>query len=84
VVRSPPKEDDLLLGVLHRQVHRVQRRVDHAHIAARALDLEEIALGAWHPQHIAKGAEDHARLGAIASALSINSSGVTHTGQPGP
>ena len=51
----------------------------------RALTASRSLLRARHPQHVAEGAED-ARRAATRSrcALSISSSGVTQTGQPGP
>ena len=79
------EEDDLAVRVLLRELHRVERRVDHPHVAAPRLDAEQVGRRAGHAQHVAERREDDVRAArAIASARSISSSGVTHTGQPGP
>lgn len=57
---------------------------DDAHIAALALDSEQIFFAARHAQHVSKATKDDIRRAAIANARSITSRGVTHTGQPGP
>ena len=79
------EEHHLPIGVILRQLDRVQRRVDHAHVAA--LRLAPLSRSFCEPgtrsispneQKITSGRP------AMAIALSIISSGVTHTGQPGP
>ena len=52
------EEDDLFVGIGAGDLEAVQRRVDDAHVAAVGLDGEEVAIGAGHAQHVAKGAED--------------------------
>ena len=54
-----PEEHHLLLRILHRQLHRVQRRINDPHVPARALHLEQVALGSRNPEHVPKRAEDH-------------------------
>ena len=41
---------------------RVERRVDHPHVGALGLGVEQRALGARHAHHVAEAGEDHARL----------------------
>ena len=82
--KSDREEHHLLIGILGGNLHRIGRRVHNAHIAPGRLHAEQIAGRARHPQHVSKRAEDDVGLAAICSALSISSSGVTHTGHPGP
>ena len=53
------EEDDLAVGVLLRQLDRVERRVDHAHVAALRLHAEQVGRRAGHAQHVAERGEDH-------------------------
>ena len=79
------EEDDLLIGILDRELERVERRVDDAHVPAARAHLEEIALAPRHAQHVAEArAASRPAWRRACSARSICSSGVTHTGQPGP
>ncbi len=62
VVSKPDGEEDhLAVGVLARQLHRVERRVDHAHVAAGGLDGQQVGGRPGHAQHVAEGGEDHLR-----------------------
>ena len=58
-LEADAEEDHLLVGVVPREVERVERRVDDAHVAAGALDPEQVLLAAGHAQHVAERAEDH-------------------------
>ena len=85
VVSKPtPKNTTCRSGFSDGQFDGIERRIDDAHVAALALDLEQIAAVPGtrsmspNEQKITPG------CAAMASALSISSSGVTHTGQPGP
>ena len=60
--KADAEENHLLVGILDGEFNGVQRRIDDAHVAAAALDLEEVALGAGNAQHVAEGAEDDAGL----------------------
>ena len=60
--KSYAEEDDLLVGILDGEFDRVERRINNAHVAAGALDLEEIAVGAGDAEHVAEGTEDDAGL----------------------
>ena len=53
------EEDDLAVGVLPGEAHRVERRVDDPHVAAARLDLQQVVARAGHAQHVAEGAEGH-------------------------
>ena len=57
------EEDHLLVRVLARDLHRVQRRIDDAHLSARGFHREQVPVRAGDAQHVAVGAEDHVRLG---------------------
>ena len=56
------EEHDLAVGVLLGDPHRVERRVDHAHVRALGLGVEQRAVRSGHPQHVAEAREDHVRL----------------------
>ena len=56
------EEDDLAVGVLLGDPQRVERRVDHPHVGALRLGLEQRAVRARHAHHVAEAGEDHARL----------------------
>ena len=57
--RSPTaKKTTCRSGLSPRELHRVERRVDDAHVAAGGLDGEQIAVRARHAQHVAERAED--------------------------
>ena len=53
------EEDDLAVGVRLGDPQRVERRVDHPHVGALGLRLEQRLLGAGHPHHVAEAGEDH-------------------------
>ena len=55
------EEHDAPVGVLPRDLQRVQRRVHDAHVAALGLHREQVLPRARHAEHVAEGAEDHAR-----------------------
>ncbi len=44
--------------MLARQLQRVERRVDHAHVAALRLHAQQVLGAAGHAQHVAIGHED--------------------------
>ena len=48
-------------GLRARELERVERRVDHAHVGAARLRLEQRAAPAGHAHHVAEGREDHLR-----------------------
>ncbi len=52
------KEDNLFVRILDGQFHRVERRVDHANVAALAFDLKQIAVSTGDAEHVSKRAED--------------------------
>src|SRR5664280_2625974 len=54
------EEHDLAARVLLGEAHRVERRIDHPHVAALRLDAEEARRRAGHAQHVAERREDHA------------------------
>ena len=68
-LKAHAEEHNLLFGILDREFDSIERRVDHAYVAAAALDLEEIALGPRNAQHVAEGAEDDAGLGGDGERL---------------
>ena len=80
-------EEHHLLGPGSRwaSLQRVERRVDDADVAARALDPEQV-LARCRARAACRRTSRRSRPGraAISSALSMISSGVTQTGQPGP
>ena len=53
------EEDHLAVGVATRELERVERRIDHAHVGTARLRLEQRAAAAGHAQHVAEGREDH-------------------------
>ena len=46
-------------GFAARELERVERRVDHAHVGAAGLRLEQRAAAAGDAHHVAEGREDH-------------------------
>ena len=84
-LEADAEEHHLPVGVLPGQLQRVERRVDDAHVAALALDPEQVLARCRAPAACRRRSR-RSRPGraAISSALSMISSGVTHTGQPGP
>ncbi len=60
--KSDAEEHDLPAGILLGNLDRVERRIHDANVASAALYLKQIAVGAGNAQHVAKGAEDDARL----------------------
>ncbi len=60
--KADAEENHLLVRVLDGEFDGVERRIDDAHVAAAALDLKEVALGAGDAEHVAEGAEDDAGL----------------------
>jgi hypothetical protein len=56
------EEDDLALRVGLGDPQRVERRVDHADVGAGGLGVEQRAVAARHPHHVAEAGEDHAGL----------------------
>ena len=71
-------------GVVARDVHGVQRRVDHAHVGAAALSASrsprEPGTRSMSPNEV----KMTSGKAAMACARSMVSSAVTQTGQPGP
>ena len=78
------EEHHLAVGVLLGQLDRVQRRVDHAHVPAGRLDAQQVVLEPGTRSMSPKEVKITSGRRAMAMALSISSSGVTQTGQPGP
>jgi hypothetical protein len=52
-----------LLWILPGNLHGIQRGIDDPNIAALAPHAEQVFLASRHPQHVAEGTKDHARLG---------------------
>ncbi len=63
------EEDHLAAGVLPGYLNGVERRVDDSHIAALALDPEQVLAAAGDAQHVAERAEDHAGAGGDRQGL---------------
>ena len=62
VVSKPmPKKTTRRCRVGLRDAHGVERRVDDPHVGAAALQREQVAARAGHPQHVAERGEDHVR-----------------------
>src|ERR1019366_4955556 len=57
--KTDPKEHNLAIGILDREVNRVQWRIHHAHVTTRAFYLKQITLGTGNAQHVAEGTKDH-------------------------
>ena len=55
------EEHDFLVRILPGELQRVERRVDDPHRSATRPHLQEIAVAAGNPQHVAEGREDHVR-----------------------
>jgi len=83
-LESHGEEDHLFGRMLPGDTQSVQRRIHDAHVAAASLDGEKVVGRAGDSEHIAERAKMTSGCAAISTALSINSMGVTHTGQPGP
>src|ERR1700739_2691900 len=60
--KSHAKENDLLIRISNGQLNSVEGRIHDANVATAAFDLEQIAVGTGHAQHVAEGAEDDAGL----------------------
>ena len=59
VVSKPmAKKTTFLSGMLARQLQRIERRIDHAHVAALRLHAQQVLRAAGHAQHVAVGDED--------------------------
>ena len=86
VVSKPiAKNTTSRVGVLLGDPQRIERRVDHPHVRARRLGLEQAAVRSRHPHHVAEAGEDHRLVScAIAMPSSTRPIGITQTGQPGP
>ena len=79
------EEHHLAVGVLLGDPQRVQRRVDHADVGARGLGLEQAAVRARHPHHVAEAGEDHARrCGRSRCRRRRGPSGSRRPDSPGP
>ena len=76
------EEDDLALGLAPRELERVERRVDDAHVGAARLRLEQRAAPpARHAEHVAEGREGHRR--AARRARSRRRRGPSGSRRPG-
>ena len=82
--KSDREEDDLAIGMTAGDLDRFRRRVGDANIGALRLCAKQIGIRSGNAQHVAVGNQDDFRHRASAMALSMVSSGVTQTGQPGP
>ena len=60
-LKSDGEKHHTLGGIRARQLQAIERRVDHPHVAALRLDLEQVARGTGNAQHVAEGAEDDVR-----------------------
>ena len=79
------EEDDLAIGLCRGQVHGVERRVDDPDVAARRLELQQIAVASRAPAACRRTSRRSRRVARRSRARrSIISSDVTQTGQPGP
>src|ERR1019366_4444440 len=58
-LKPDAEEDHFSSRVLLRQLHRIQRRIDHPHPPAGGLEGEQIGRAARHAEHVAERAEDH-------------------------
>ena len=58
-LETDAEEDHLLIGMLPRDLHGIQRRIDHTHVAAIGPRAKEVFIRTGHAQHIAEGREDH-------------------------
>ena len=84
-LEADAEEHHLRSGFSRASLQRVQRRVDDPHVAARALDPEQVLARCPAPAACRRRSRRSRPAGAaISSALSMISSGVTQTGQPGP
>ena len=63
------EEHHLAVGVLAGDPQRVERRVDHPHVGALGLRLEQRPLGAGDAHHVAEAREDDARLAGDRDAV---------------
>ena len=72
-------------GLRARELERVERRVDHPHVGAARLRLEQRAAAAGDAHHVAEGREDHLRAARRArSRRRRGPSGSRRPGSPGP
>ena len=63
-LKTDRKEDHLLIGIGLRQLDRIQRRVDYAHVPTPRADREQVTTGAGDAQHVAVGGEDDLGAGS--------------------
>jgi hypothetical protein len=61
-LEAQPEEHHLLLGILLRQLQRVERGIDGAHIGAFGLGLQQAFLRPGHAHRVAEGRHDHLRM----------------------
>ena len=57
------EEDDVAVGVADGELQGVERRIDHPHVGAGRLGIEQALAASGHLHHVAVGREDHAPLG---------------------
>jgi hypothetical protein len=55
------EEDHAFVGMASGDGERVERRIQHAHVGALGLGLQQVARAARHAQHVAERAEDDVR-----------------------
>ncbi len=56
------EEDHVVVGVVDRDLERVERGVHEPHVGSARLRLDEVAPGSGHPHHVAERREDDAGL----------------------
>ncbi len=56
------EKDHLLVGMRPRQLQSVQWGINNPHVGAQSLGVKKTLRRARHPQHVAKGTEEHVRL----------------------
>ena len=61
-LEAETEKNHFAIRVLTRQLERVQRRINHAHISAVGLGLKQTFLRTRHAHRVAKGSEDNLRL----------------------
>ena len=57
--KTDAEENDFPRRILLGDFHRVERRINDAHVAAAGLDRKQIRRAARHAQHVAERSENH-------------------------
>src|ERR1035437_1795313 len=57
--KTDAQENNFLRRILFRELHRIERRINDAHVAAASFDRKQIRHAAGHAKHVAKRSENH-------------------------